>query len=151
MLLMEEKGTSRLHEGSYEPSDYDVTRPVDMDSWPVCTTVQDFVRQVILDGRFLNVIIEKPDVAARGLKINLDKKVVEELRGKRLSEVLSTATSWMTEDLREREATGYPVAPEGGIGIVAIAVAVIIDRCAPPAGRIDHLCEDLSDDADQKL
>ncbi len=118
----------------------------------VCKTQEDFVSRVIFDGRYLDTFTEQPELTAERIGVTINPAIADQMRGRDPMPILSATTSHMTEERAMQKTDALPYHPEMGYGLGAIVVMIVIDRTAEPACNCPvNPCEDLSDDADEKL
>ncbi len=92
---------------------------------PVCHTVEEFVRHVIYDGRFLDNFTAEPEFTASLLGIGMTPEVAEQLRGRKPGKALADVTAGMTGNLDTKE-----------VGIVALVLAAVAPAVVPSIAAI---------------
>ena len=121
---------------------------------PICKTQEEFVREVIYDGRHLSSFTENPELTAKCLGIGVQSTVIQQIKGKNPTLVLADAITWMTEkEAEERAAANIAVeTPVAGFLGAAIVLWIVIDRVAEwEHCSIETYIDDLSDEAAAKL
>jgi hypothetical protein len=140
--------------GRVEPSSAALITPHDR----ARLTLDQFIAEVIYDGRFMNDFTMDPEFVAKELGVGITPEIVEEICGRSPSVVLAEVTEKMTRDYGERIiSTPGPRPGEPQAWFVAvIAVAIIClglkgdDSGDSPFTTINCKVLDESPNADQK-
>jgi hypothetical protein len=121
---------------------------------PVCLSVEEFVAQVIYDGRFLDTFTVEPQGVAELLGIEIVPDIVKDIRDRDPVQVLAETTARMTSEYGQRDVIGIglpDVHADFGISatVVVGAIAIAIIVCVV----VDHtpVVTDDSPNADLKL
>jgi hypothetical protein len=107
---------------------------------PNCVTLDQFVAEIIYDGRFIRDFTTDPELVAMRLGVGVAPEIFDQIRGRPSSAVLAEVTDVMTRECGQRMAIqpGDQRPPDPVAGIVVIGVIVIICVLLPekPAYRV---------------